>query len=76
MTRSDAARRQQAASPLRWSNKVLHPMIPGPKTKRAPEGARFVLAGGPGFEPGSAESESAVLPLDDPPILAGLAAPV
>ncbi len=26
-----------------------------------------VLAGGPGFEPGLAESESAVLPLDDPP---------
>ena len=25
------------------------------------------LAGGPGFEPGLAESESAVLPLDDPP---------
>ena len=27
------------------------------------------LAGGPGFEPGLAESESAVLPLDDPPNL-------
>ncbi len=26
------------------------------------------MAGGPGFEPGLAESESAVLPLDDPPI--------
>ena len=26
-----------------------------------------MLAGGPGFEPGLAESESAVLPLDDPP---------
>ena len=25
------------------------------------------MAGGPGFEPGLAESESAVLPLDDPP---------
>lgn len=28
---------------------------------------RRELAGGPGFEPGLAESESAVLPLDDPP---------
>ncbi len=27
------------------------------------------MAGGPGFEPGLAESESAVLPLDDPPVL-------
>lgn len=27
----------------------------------------FVLAGGVGFEPTLAESESAVLPLDDPP---------
>ena len=27
------------------------------------------LVGGPGFEPGLAESESAVLPLDDPPIM-------
>ena len=27
----------------------------------------FVLAGGRGFEPRLAESESAVLPLDDPP---------
>ncbi len=27
----------------------------------------YFLAGGPGFEPGLAESESAVLPLDDPP---------
>ena len=31
----------------------------------------FLLAGGPGFEPGLAESESAVLPLDDPPPVAG-----
>ena len=28
----------------------------------------FFLAGGLGFEPRLAESESAVLPLDDPPI--------
>ena len=27
------------------------------------------MPGGPGFEPGLAESESAVLPLDDPPVL-------
>ena len=26
------------------------------------------MAGGPGFEPGFSESESDVLPLDDPPI--------
>ncbi len=30
------------------------------------------LAGGLGFEPRLAESESAVLPLDDPPMRAGL----
>ena len=31
----------------------------------------FYMAGGPGFEPGLAESESAVLPLDDPPEVNG-----
>ncbi len=30
-------------------------------------GAHIFLAGGQGFEPWLAESESAVLPLDDPP---------
>ncbi len=28
----------------------------------------IILAGGPGFEPGFTESESVVLPLDDPPV--------
>jgi hypothetical protein len=28
----------------------------------------LLLAGGPGFEPGLTESESVVLPLDDPPV--------
>ncbi|CAI8902282.1 protein of unknown function [Methylocaldum szegediense] len=28
-----------------------------------------LLAGGPGFEPGLTESESVVLPLDDPPVV-------
>ncbi len=27
------------------------------------------MAGGPGFEPGLTESESVVLPLDDPPLI-------
>src|ERR1700761_1568563 len=34
---------------------------------RAPTPARIGLVGGLGFEPRQAESESAVLPLDDPP---------
>jgi hypothetical protein len=29
--------------------------------------ASMSMAGGPGFEPGLTESESVVLPLDDPP---------
>ena len=37
------------------------------QTKTGPQGARSCLAGGLGFEPRLAESESAVLPLDDPP---------
>ena len=32
----------------------------------------FLLAGGPGFEPGLTESESVVLPLDDPPVGLGV----
>jgi uncharacterized protein YidB (DUF937 family) len=39
-----------------------------PAKKKAPERGLFLLAGRPGFEPGLAESESAVLPLDDLPI--------
>ena len=34
----------------------------------ASDSLRRALAGGEGFEPPPAESESAVLPLDDPPI--------
>ena len=38
------------------------------ENERAPQGGPFIfLAGGEGFEPPLAESESAVLPLDDPP---------
>ncbi len=37
------------------------------KTNRAPEGPVCFLAGGEGFEPPLTESESVVLPLDDPP---------
>ena len=48
------------------SNKGLNPKESQPK-KRPLKGAYF-LAGRPGFEPGLAESESAVLPLDDLPI--------
>ncbi len=35
--------------------------------KNRPEAAFSFLAGGEGFEPPLAESESAVLPLDEPP---------
>src|SRR5690606_22291492 len=40
------------------------------QTKKGPalRGPLFCLAGGPGFEPGLTESESVVLPLDDPPM--------
>ena len=40
---------------------------PPAKSKRALKRTLFNLAGGEGFEPPLAESESAVLPLDDPP---------
>ena len=42
-----------------------HPALPQKKTD--PHGARVFLAGGEGFEPPLAESESAVQPLDEPP---------
>ena len=40
-------------------------------TKRDPQGVSFgvKMAGGLGFEPRLEESESSVLPLDDPPML-------
>ena len=45
-----------------------------PPNKKAPcMGLLYWVAGGPGFEPGLAESESAVLPLDDPPSVPGRA---
>ena len=45
------------------------PVKPGDNRdgKRAKRAFRWRLAGGLGFEPRQAESESAVLPLDDPP---------
>ena len=42
---------------------------PPANTKEPTFVGSFVLAGGQGFEPWLAESESAVLPLDDPPNL-------
>ena len=47
---------------------VLFSSSPIQKNKKGPDGALSIfLAGGEGFEPPLAESESAVLPLDDPP---------
>ena len=43
---------------------------PSPPNKNPATGAGLVLAGGLGFEPRLVESESTVLPLDDPPIAA------
>jgi hypothetical protein len=45
-------------------------MSPSQAQKNPRERVSLCLAGGQGFEPWLAESESAVLPLDDPPILA------
>ena len=56
-----------AAAPPRPSNSALISIFPSQKQKRPHEGAFLFLAGGEGFEPPLAESESAVLPLDDPP---------
>ncbi len=42
-------------------------LLTSKKMKRAPEGPFRFLAGGEGFEPPLTESESVVLPLDDPP---------
>ena len=39
------------------------------QNKRPPGRRPLILAGGEGFEPPLAESESAVLPLDDPPVV-------
>src|SRR6202040_527329 len=46
----------------------LQPVMGGrPYRTGLPATSRLNLAGGPGFEPGLTESESAVLPLDYPP---------
>ena len=45
-----------------------NPELPTAKKEKGPtRGPFLLLAGGEGFEPPLAESESAVLPLDDPP---------
>ena len=44
-----------------------HPSTQSRNEKPATRAGFFILAGGEGFEPPLAESESAVLPLDDPP---------
>jgi len=57
----------QTPSPFRRQGFSTRPR--SRKAKRPPRGWPFYfLAGGEGFEPPLAESESAVLPLDDPPM--------
>ncbi len=51
--------------PGRFSCRTFKPNKEGPLVA-----GPLYLAGGPGFEPGLTESESVVLPLDDPPIKA------
>ena len=48
---------------------VLTPRPQAKNEKAARWAASHFLAGGEGFEPPLAESESAVLPLDDPPVV-------
>ena len=49
---------------------ALHRALAQTKNKKATARVAFLfLAGGEGFEPPLAESESAVLPLDDPPVV-------
>ena len=47
----------------KWSFKLFY----SPESITGPPGPFALLAGGLGFEPRLTESESAVLPLDDPP---------
>src|SRR5690606_27448401 len=47
--------------------KILIRRSPNHPIKKPREGLFYWVAGGPGFEPGLAESASAVRPLDDPP---------
>ena len=54
-----------AAAPVEQGS---NPELPTAKKEKGPTRGPFLfLAGGEGFEPPLAESESAVLPLDDPP---------
>ncbi len=47
-----------------------YPHLPETEKRKGPERGPFAfLAGGEGFEPPLTESESVVLPLDDPPIV-------
>ena len=64
--------KQQRLPPIHWRSRPLATHMPLNcrgnlrALENAPNGADWV-AGGLGFEPRQAESESAVLPLDDPP---------
>lgn len=46
---------------------VAHPKVPRVARSVSFGWGQAIMAGEPGFEPGPAESESAVLPLDDSP---------
>ena len=61
--------RAQLPQPRANPQKSLHFVASCCDKKSRPEAAKSLkrLAGGLGFEPRLAESESAVLPLDDPP---------
>ena len=68
-----AVRRRPNLFPTNLSNPIplardrgSRPLTPD-KIKDRQEGGLSILAGGEGLEPPLAESESAVLPLDDPP---------
>ena len=55
-----------------FNQAASHPMVPNGystvwRRTRILSGLRSSVAGGPGFEPGLTESESAVLPLNYPP---------
>ena len=68
-----SARRRAAPASQFAPGELVEPGVLGlaattdPSKKPADAGLFDGLAGGPGFEPGLTESESVVLPLDDPP---------
>ncbi len=65
---ADAAARRRSAARLRRALSNLTRCSPlDLQPKRRPAARALLLAGGLGFEPRLTESESAVLPLDDPP---------